>query len=238
MTQDAFYQNIESEAWFNRNHPNFNPIKVRKNLSLRKAKESIYQLLLQEVNLDSLSVLEIGCSVADLLLVLRERHGCEPKGVEPSSSASQIAREFFDIDVEGKTFLNSGLFSVDNANRSQFDLVILDDVVGWMEPRFLLTSLGVLDWLLRDGGHIFIRELYSPHALRIKNHHYPSEEVYNYRYPGGVSNFFLHTGAYVAVSQRVYLERNLQKVSSSRANATWQDSVLKKSDVTVPTVPL
>jgi len=238
MTQDDFYQDIESEAWFTRTHRDYNPREARESLSLRKNKESIYDLLSRMVDLESLSVLEIGCSVGDLLLVLREKHGCRPRGVEPSASASKVAREVFELDVEGKTFLNSNLFSVSASNRSQFDLIVLDDVVGWMDPRVLLTSLGILDWLLRDGGHIFVRELYSPHALRIKNHHYPGEEVYNYRYPGGVSFFFLRTGSYRTVSQMVYSNQYLQKVESSVNNATWQDTLLSKSGINIPTVLL
>ena len=238
MTQDDFYQDVESEAWFTRNHGDYNASEARESLSLRKNKESIYDLLSRVVDLESLSVLEIGCSVGDLLLVLREKHGCRPKGVEPSTSASKVAREVFELDVEGKTFLNSDLFSVTASNRGQFDLIVLDDVVGWMDPKVLLTSLGILDWLLRDRGHIFVRELYSPHALRVKNHHYPGEEIYNYRYPNGVSNFFLRTGSYRIASQMVYSNQDLQKVESSVNNATWQDSVLSKSDIDVPTVRL
>jgi len=238
MMQDSFYQDVESEAWFNRNFPDYDASEARNSLSLRKNKESIYDLLSRVVDLESLSVLEIGCSVGDLLLVLREKHSCRPVGVEPSTSASKIAREVFELDVEGKTFLKSTLFSIAPSNQGQFDLIVLDDVVGWMDPKVLLTSLGVLDWLLREGGHIFVRELYSPYSMRVKNHHYPGEDVYNYRYPGGVSEFFLRTGSYRTVSQIVYSSQDLQKVESSASNAIWQDSVLKKSDINVPIIPL
>lgn len=238
MSQDDFYQNVESEAWFKRNHLTYDASKAREGFLLRKNKQSIYNLLLGKLELKDLSTLEIGCSVGDLLFVLREKHKCHIKGIEPSGSAVQTARDVFGLEVEESTFLKSSLFTLNSSSMASFNLIILDDVIGWMDPKVLLSSLGALDWLLAENGHIFVRELYSPHAIRVKNHHYPKEQVFTYRYPGGVTKSFVDSGCYRSVVENLYEDRGLQKVQSSQTNALWKDSMLQKSAITVPTASL
>lgn len=229
MSQDNFYSEIEAEAFFQRNFHNFDAKEVAKNLWLRENKQSIYSFLSSGISLEALSVLEIGCSVGDLLLVLERKHGCKVMGIEPSRSAAAIARSAFGLDVVTSTFVQSELFDLDSQNRDKYDLLILDDVVGWMEPKYILPTIGVLDWILKPEGYIFVRELYSAHSVKVRNHHHETNQIFNYRYGGGISKLFTSSGMYYVARENTWPGKSLQKVDASLKHSVWRDSILQHS---------
>lgn len=230
MNQDQFYNDVEGESFFLRSLSDFSADDVTLHKCLRENKQSILDFIEARVPLEGITVLEVGCAVGDLLFILRENYGCQVSGVEPSSSATKVAREALGLDISLGTFRQTEHFTIDDRARHQFDLVILDDVVGWMGPDLLLPTLGALDWALRPGGSIFIRELYSTFPYRVKNRHHPGESVYQYRYPFGVGNFFLNTGTYFIAEAREYSSDQFQKIETNPARQIWRDSVLLKTE--------
>ncbi len=133
----------------------------------------------------------------------------------------------------------SRFFSLNPSNRAIFDLLILDDVIGWMDPKNIPQVFAVLDWLLKEGGHILIRELDSDFPFRVKNHHHPDREIYNYRYARGFSSFFLATGLYRKRAESVSHDPSLQRIESSSSFSNWKDCLITKvSESMFPTVQL
>lgn len=239
MNQDDFYNNVEGEAFFQRAMSNFSANNAVLHHELRSNKESILQFISSLTELEYLSVLEVGCSVGDLLYVLREKYHCSVLGVEPSSSASEIARKEFGLEVFQGTLQRSPFFKITESNKQRFDLIILDDVVGWMDPGILLPSLGVLDWALKPAGHLFVRELYSPFPFRVRNSHHQNEEIFQHRYPYGVGSFFLNTGEYVIAGAKEYSTSLLQENLTDSWKQVWRDSLLRKTKSNViPSVTL
>lgn len=227
-SQDDFYRDRESEEWFQRNLADFRPDLQMSASGLRANKLEIYSFLNQNLEINGLKVLEIGCAVGDLLYVLQSEHGCEVRGVEPSPSACNVATNYFGLNVELSTFFQSSFFSLQASDARSYDLVLLDDVVGWFAPETLLSSVAAVDAMLATGGHLFVRELWSPGGLKVRNHHHPESDIYNYRYPGGFDQFFLNSGMFEVISSTTRADFSLQKVSSSSSMSTWKDSLLRK----------
>ncbi|MBU0671093.1 class I SAM-dependent methyltransferase [Patescibacteria group bacterium] len=100
----------------------------------------------------SSNVLEIGCGWGTLLKVLKDKFGCKAEGVEPSSLACQVAREYYKLEVfQGN--LNEYLrFSLGTGKR--FDFIMLSHVLEHLiDPS---RSLVQLRSLLNDGGAIYM----------------------------------------------------------------------------------
>ena len=229
MNQEDYFARFEAEQYFTRTTSMFDPNDVIEHLSLRPNKLSIYEMLNDNIDLNQLRVLEVGCSVGDLLYVLRRLNNCEVAGVEPSVSASKICSEVFEIEVECCTFSLSSFYSLDMRVKERFDLIILDDVVGWMDPSTILPSLAAVDHLLAEEGHLFIRELFSPFSFRVPNHHHPSRELFNYRYGGGLQKYFCFGGQYLPLQESTRNGANFQKIETAQFFSIWRDSILKKS---------
>lgn len=98
-------------------------------------------------------LLDLGCWVGFLLAEARDR-GWETTGVEPSTFASQYARDTFGLDVR-----TEDLFTADLPSQS-FDAVVLGDVIEHLvDPgsaldriASLLRADGVLAMMLPDAG--------------------------------------------------------------------------------------
>lgn len=230
MNQDDFYNQVESEAFFRRALSGYSPEEVVETGEIRKNKGSIIRFIEPLMVLEKKTVLEVGCAVGDLLFFLRSNYGCDVFGVEPSPSASEIGNSVFAVNVFQSTFIRSPFFELSESNRAKFDLIVLDDVVGWMSPGVLLPTLGALDWSLKPGGSIFIRELFSPFPYKVRNRHYPDEQIFQHRYAHGVGSFFLDTGCYSVSGSREYATGDLQAFETDRVHQLWRDSLLEKSE--------
>jgi SAM-dependent methyltransferase len=237
--QDNLYLSIESNAFFDR------WIKNRgenySDSTLRANKASILNYLHKEVSIDKAKVLEVGCFIGDLLAHLRDNYDCNVYGVEPSSSACEYARKKFMLEVENCIFSSSQFFSLSKDKFSYFDLIIVDDVLSWMSRDIILPVIGVIDWLLKPGGHIFIRDFSPSFPFRIENHHQLGKSVFNYKQAGGHRAMFLQSGKYLEQSTLISNHTSLQRVdTSSRVDSsTWADTILRKiSDPLHPIVTL
>jgi SAM-dependent methyltransferase len=226
MNQDDFYLEKESNAFFERWYKsNENNIPTR----LRNTKVEILDQLEKFVNLNSLSVLEVGCFIGDLLGFLKNERNCDVYGIESSSKACEFAKENFNVEIENSTFLKSNLFRLDASNFQKFDLIICDDVLSWFSRDIILSSLGVLDWMLKPGGNLFIRDFSPSFPFAYENHHWPGNEIYNYKQANGHRQFFLETGKYLETTTFIRNDSQYQKIKLEREDSmTWSDTVLTK----------
>ena len=198
--------------------------------SIRESKQCLVDLLEKAGSLPrGLRVLEIGCFVGDLLAHFRDYYGCEVYGVEASSLACDYASSNYSLSLENACFTSSSFFGFSQSLRATFDLIVIEDVFGWMSRETILPVLSSIDWLLKPGGQILIHD-YSPvFGFCYKNHHVQNADVYSYKMPGGHASLFLATGMYIVERQEACLSSSYQKVQTGRPDSTsWATTLLRK----------
>ena len=105
-------------------------------------------------SLMGLRVLEVGCYEGFLLKLLRD-HGAIVQGVEPSTSAAELASERWGVPVDAGRFEDADL------GNERLDLIVLSHVLEHlMDPR---AAIARCHELLAPGGALFIE---VPNVLR------------------------------------------------------------------------
>ncbi len=228
--QDNFYLEKESNAFYDRWAASDSFLQAGKG-KLRPEKKEILEQLQSNIDIEKKEVLEIGCFVGDLLGKFKSDHGCTVYGVESSSKACEFAKENFDVTLENNTFAKSSLFTLNYENRYRFDIIICDDVLSWMERDLILPSLGLIDWMLKPGGSVYLRDFSPTFGFAFENHHWKGQKIYNFKQPSGHRYFFLTTGKYIEKSTYVRTDPKYQRVITERPDSmTWADSILTKID--------
>ena len=230
IDQDTFYLKTESNAFFQRWKKNSEEIiKNKKKFILRKNKKEIIKIISKKKNLKNKNILEIGCFTGDLLFYLRKKYKCKVYGIEPSSDACLYSKKFFNLKLENKTLLRSKLFNFEKRNYQKYDVIICDDVLSWIDRSTLLPALGIIDWMLKPNGIIFIRDFFPPKSFAYKNHHWPKKRIFNFKQLDGHKEFFLRSGKYIQQYLKIYYTEKFQKVKiKKKSSSVWCDTILKK----------
>ncbi len=233
--QDNFYKKKESNAYFSRVIKNS---KFEK--GIRESKKNILNELDKNINLKNKNVLEIGCFVADLLNVLKKKYNCKVDGIEPSSLACDFAKKNFSLIIENSTFAKSSKFLCSQKNFSSYDLIIVDDVLSWIDRDLILQTISSLDWLLKSGGYIYLRDFSPNFSFAVKNHHWKNQKIFNFKQTNGHKTFFLNSGKYKIILSRVYETKMFNKVKTSHHESNiWNNVILKKiKNFTQPIIKL
>jgi SAM-dependent methyltransferase len=229
VSQDDFYFKKEANDFFNRWYSS-----IGKDFDggLRENKKSILDNLETNISLNGSRVLEVGSFVSDLLSHLKKNYYCDVYGVEASSKACDLAKRLYGLDIENNSFVRSAYFNLESHLKASFDLIIFDDVLSWMSRSNILQVIAVADWLLRDGGALFIRDFSPKFAFAYENHHQKGFNVYNFKHAGGHRDLFLSTGNYFEKYTKIYTTTNLQNVSVARPDgSTWADSIIIKTPI-------
>ncbi len=225
--QDQYYLENEGNDFFRRNFGGKEaPI-------LRPLKKVIFENL-TESGIAFSKVLEYGCCYGDLLFYLKANGlATECVGVDASDEAVAFgAKEFGD-----GAMLVHGTIADNEINKNadytrHFDLIIIDDVFGWVSRETLLESIANIDVVLADNGHVFIRDFYPDKRVKNQNHHVESGVVCNYKVPGSHASVFLATGTYEVVFQKIYYDTVGMSTGyncDNNFNYRWTDVVLRKS---------
>lgn len=226
MLQDDFYSSIEADSFFERWHSQ----NTSYNGELRDNKKSILNKL-EKLNLISKNkrILEVGCFIGDLLHFIHKAYDCDVYGVEASSKACTFSNDLYGLKIENNNFIRSSHFKLDIDNHKFFDLIVFDDVLSWMSRESILHVIAVTDWILKEGGSIFLRDFSPSFSFAYENHHHKGKNIYNFKQSNGHRQFFLNSGMYYEQLSNIYSEKNLQKVSTSRIDSmTWSDTILTK----------
>ncbi len=242
IRQDLFYKKIEADAFFERNKKN-DPLffkDINKN-TLRPNKKIIYDIIKKNYKLKKeTKILEVGCFFGDLLSYIKKRNNCKVYGVEPSTKACKLAKKIFSLKIENTTFINSQFFSLKKKYFQNFDVIIFDDVLSWFDRDIILSSFGVVDWILKKNGVIFFRDFMPKKNFAHPNHHWRGKKIYNFKYKDGHKKFFLSSGKYKEVFNKKYFSSKMQKINiKNRDSMIWGDSLVKKiSSFTHPIIKI
>lgn len=226
--QDDFYLKKEANLFFNRWKKN-KSYEFKNPNQLRQNKKEIYEILNKNINLNKISVLEIGCFTGDLLYKLKTDHKCNVFGVEPSSHAKNFCQKNFKINLENTTFINSKYITNTEKTFSLFDLIIIDDVLSWIDRSLILRTISSIDWLLKTNGFIFIRDFVPKKKFAFRNHHHPKKKIYNFKQKNGHREFFLMSGKYEIKYKKDFFSDSMQKIQTTdKQSILWGDTILEK----------
>ena len=233
--QEDIYEKEEADNFFDRCFE-----KLPKDLKLRESKQSFLKTIEKHSLLNKHSnVLEIGCFIGDLLFHIKKIYECDVYGLEPSTKAADYCYSKFNIKLENCSLINSKLNSYDK-NQKIFNLIILDDVLSWMDRRNILSVVALIDKILIPGGHIIIRDFDPTFSFSYQNHHVKNHKVSNFKIAGGHKKFFLLSGMYAVIEENIKSEKSLQKINTSRLDSmNWNETLIRKTHLNLfPELPL
>lgn len=225
--QDQHYLDKEGDDFFTRNFLGKAAPELRKN------KESILEQLLA-LGVPFPRTLEFGCNYGDLLNQLSKRGLADDcVGVEASRKAIEFGRSLY----QGNVVFHQGTIADNPVNDdsdsiSPFDLVIVDDVFGWISRETIFQSVTNIDNTVREGGYLFIRDFFPNGKVKNPNHHVSDGSVFNFKVPGSHASIFLAAGIYEVVSQKIFMDRSEMSSgykSSREFESRWADTILRKS---------
>ncbi len=227
-TQDDYYRSTEGDDFFDRCKPDVIP-------PLRDNKTSVLRFVLDS-RVEFKSVLEYGCQYGDLMNHFRTKMGVERcVGVEASAKAIAFGKELYGDRIEWYhgTIADNSLNAAED--QGPFDLVIVEDVFGWISRETLFASIANIDDMLGEGGYLFIRDFLPGFRTRNANHHVKNAKIYNHKVPGSHTLIFQQSGMYEIWNQRVFWELDDRWVREGRVtrekmfDPRWQDVLLRKS---------
>ena len=170
-----------------------------------------------------------------LLFYLKKSQGIqECVGVEASNEAIIFGKQKFgdSVDIVNGTIANNNM-NDDPKFENYFDLIIIDDVFGWVSRETLFESISNIDNVLKDGGFLFIRDFYPDKRSKTKNHHVQDSLVFNFKIPHSHASVFLASGMYEIQWQKVFFDNlgiSTSYKSDNPFHYRWIDVILRKSN--------
>ena len=161
-----------------------------------------------------------------MLQYLKVNYNCKVYGIEPSSDACKFAKKKYKLNIENNTFNRSSKSSIIKSNFQKYDLIIVEDVLSWIDRPLILNAINAIDWLLKTNGYIFLRDFSPKKSFAVRNHHYKKEKIYNFKQSNGHKSFFLMTGKYASIYSKTYSTSAYQKIKSTNKNSLiWNDTI-------------
>jgi hypothetical protein len=225
--QDDYYLNIEGNSFFERN------FKDKEIPALRLTKQTIYDEI-KESAIQFNKVLEYGGNYGDLLNYFKKNDNIsEAVCIDASNDALEFGKKSYGdfIKFIHGTISNNKI-NDDPSFQNHFDLIIIDDVFGWVSRETLFQSISNIDNMLSDGGYLFIRDFYPDRRIKNQNHHVNEGFVYNYKVPNSHGSLFLDSGIYDIEWQKIFfdtIEMSTKYKTDNRFIYRWTDLILKKS---------
>ncbi len=168
MNQDELFLKSEGDAWFARNRAVLTPEKKR-DLPLE-----IAQKFLKNEKIGSIA--EIGCSNGWRLAAL-STHFPNALLAGADASAEAVAegrKEWPKLDLR-QALISEIPFA------EQFDLVIVNFVLHWVDRNSLTRAVAEIDRIVKDGGHLVLGDFLPDSPCKREYHHLPGRGFYTYK---------------------------------------------------------
>lgn len=168
MTQDQIFREREGNRWFSRN---------REKLSAKADFDWPCYLIDLLDQPDRFSrILELGCSNGYRLHSLEQKWGKRHfVGVDASLEAIENGKKNYP-----SLNLQTGILA-ELPLQEEFDLVILNFVLHWVDRRTLAKSISEIDRVLKEDGILVLGDFLPDSPQRRHYHHCPKEELYTYK---------------------------------------------------------
>lgn len=175
--QDDVFEEYEGDHWFERNSN-----------ALNSGQEDMITRMIKQCGLKPNSVAELGCSNGFRLETLRQKLGAECYGVDLSAEAIADGKKKFPL----LHLRHCGLADLEPVQ--QFDLVICNFVLHWIDRRNLLTVIRNIDKCVRWGGTVVLGDFLPDFPQKRWYHHLPDQKLYTYKQD--YADIFTSSGLY------------------------------------------
>jgi len=218
MDQDRIFSDSEGDRWFQRNKAALN---VQDHIDW-----PCYLIDLLGNKSGIRSILELGCSNGYRLHTLFNLLGidCRCVGVDASKEAVRDGKE-----RHPELELHQGTLSAVPL-QGEFDLVIVNFVLHWVDRKALARSLSEIDRLIKNDGFLILGDFLPDHQQRRRYHHLPNETVYTYKQD--YAKTFVALGTYQEITKITYnhdTRTTAPVIMPSSSSARAVCSVLHKS---------
>jgi SAM-dependent methyltransferase len=164
-TQDEIFTSSEADRWFERN----------RHVLERVSEHDVPLRLLALYNLRPRSVLEIGAANGYRVAAIAERSNARGVAIEPSALAIADGRSRFpNVDFHQGEARSLPV-------EDEFELVIVNFVLHWIDRRNLLRCVAEIDRVVADGGYLLIGDFHPWHPMANSYHHLPDAGVRTYK---------------------------------------------------------
>ena len=162
--QDEIFENGEGNRWFERNAS-----------VLYAGKYDMVTDMIDMCHLSPKSIMELGCSNGFRLETLREKYDADCYGMDVSSEAiSDGEKKFPNIHLTKCSLADA------HADR-QFDLVVCNFVLHWIDRKNLFTVVRNIDTFVSGGGTLILGDFLPDFNQKRWYHHLKNERVFTYK---------------------------------------------------------
>jgi len=185
LSQDELFAASEGDRWFERNRGH-----------LTAAEDPILGLI-EQCGIEPQAVVELGASNGYRVAELQRKYNCKSVAVDVSAAAVAAGREAFPA-VE---FALGPVYEV--PVRRQFDLVIVNFVLHWVQRSNLMRAAAEIDRLLAPSGFLALGDFLPSSNVRVPYRHLPGADVWTFKQD--YARLFTASGLYrtiVSVSGR------------------------------------
>lgn len=182
-SQDEHFAASEADNWFTRNLEALAAFDAGADLPLR---------LLEMYAIRPSRVLEVGAANGYRVAHIGKEHGAQAVAVELSEAAiaDGVAR------YPQVSFVRAPAAQI--PLDGDFDLVIVNFVLHWIDRATLLRSVAEIDRLCADGGHLLIGDFLPARATRVPYHHVGDDSIATFKQD--YAAVFLASGLYAPVA--------------------------------------
>lgn len=195
MKLENIFKSTEGDNWFKRNKDAFN---IMKDVPLK---------LIRMYNLKPGKVIELGCSNGWRLNEIHNqlRGNVKCVGIEAGNDPVKDGKKRYP-----HIYLKKGVLS-DVPVKEEFDLVIVNYVLHWIDRKLLLKSLSEIDRLVKRDSYLLIGDFY-PDFPQKRRYHHVKDKVYTWKTL--YNNIFISTELYKEVAFISYDHDNKGKFSA------------------------
>lgn len=212
MIQDDIFRDYEGDNWFARN-------KMAKICN----HDDMITSIIKQLKLDGVDFVEVGCSNGYRLEKLRKEYCPSGKFV-----GFDISNEAIQDGLSRYNKLNLYVKSLaEITTDEQFDIVICNFVLHWIDRKTLLQSITAMDKLVRDGGYLIIGDFFPDFNQKRRYHHIIDQSIYTYKqnYP----QIFIALGYYREIFRCTFNhDENTGQIAYTISQERASCSVLKK----------
>ena len=185
--QDQIFWSGEGDAWFRRNREKF--LEVENDWPIKL-------LLSMPLGEREYEVLELGSSNGWRLHKLAALIKGKFYGIDASQVAIEDGRSRYpELRLEQAVLSEVPL-------KREFDIVIVNYVLHWVDRKTLARSLSEIDRLVRNQGYLVVGDFLPDYPQRRPYHHRPEEEIFTYKQD--YVRIFESYGTYKEISRVTY----------------------------------